>query len=493
MKNTKRILAIVLLAALCLALTGCGTKAASNLGRYFSYMTGVVETNVNSSRAIRESKNAAATVDENTLPAPANFAVDENGGYSFDAVDGAAYYILYVYADAVTVDASATSSKILADGSASYSGNVGDFSNLAYGDWYVSVVAYPDYDTSDKKASSPVKAEYLISGAVELGEPRFGSMWSVATNTLDITVSNLKFSGTAYPERVELTLTNTADSADVVELSAEDVGSSVTVTTDACTAGASYAIAADFFWDETLVTNPTASADGGTAQTSTTDNLIDEEYAYTGNIFKGCDFPHIQRDFDPKAGGCAGVWVNTGSAGGASMGMGSGEASAEADDDDADRNVYFDAVPITAANGAQYSYDVEVTSPAGSVSLGSRITGGSVATGYGTLDIFADGTFRMELEYQYITTDRVNSQVSYMPGAQCYGTYTTNVDGTLNLSYDHANASLTDFAIVTELTGKAAAAANAATADTSAEPTAEPAADTSAEPAVQNTSGEPSA
>lgn len=487
MKNTKRILSILLLAALCLALTGCGTKAVSNFTRYFGYMADVVETSVSSSRAIRESKNAETPADENTLPAPASFTVDEAGNYSFDAVDGAAYYILYVYADAVTVDASATSSKIANDGSASYSGSVSSFANLSYGDWYVGVVAYPDYSVSDKKASAPAKAEYLLSGAVELGEPKFGSMWSVATNTLEITVSGMNFSGTAYPERMELTLTNTADSADVVAIEAESIASSATLTTDACTAGASYAIHADFFWDETLVTNPTASADGGVAQTSATDNLIDEDYAYTGNIFKGCDFPHIQLDFDPVAGGCAGVWVNNGSAGGASMGMGSGEASGESNSsEETDRNVYFDAVPIAAANGAQYSYDVEVTSPSGSVSLGSRITGGSVAKGYGTLDIFADGTFRMELEYQYITTDRVNSQVSYMPGAECYGTYTVNPDGTLNLSYDHANAALTDFAIVTELTGKAAEAASVPTTDTSAsgEASGEAVDTASAEPAA---------
>lgn len=465
----KRILSIILLAALCLALTGCGTKAASNIGRYFGYMSDVVETSVTSARAIRESKNAASAVDENTLPAPENFTVDADGNYSFDAVLGADYYILYVYADAVTVDASATSSKIAEDGSGSYSGSVSGFSNLSYGDWYVGVVAYPDYELSEMKASAPAKAEYLLSGAVELGEPRFGSMWSVAANTLEITVSGMNFAGTAYPKRMELTLTNTADSADVIALEAESVASSVTLTTEACTAGADYAIHADFFWDETLVTNPTASADGGTARTSATDNLIDDDYGYTGNIFKGCDFPHIQLDFDPSAGGCAGVWVNTGSAGGASMGMASGEASGEADDgEETDNNVYFDALPIAAANGAQYSYDVQVSSPAGNVSLGSRITGGSVAKGYGTLDIFDDGTFRMELEYQYITTDRVNSQVSYMPGAECYGTYTVNPDGTLNLSYDHVNAALTDFAIVTELTGKAAEAASGTATDTTA-------------------------
>lgn len=468
MKNTKRILSILLLAALCLALTGCGTKAASNFARYFGYMADVVETSVSSSRAIREAKNAEPVVDENTLPAPANFTVDEAGNYSFDAVDGADYYMLYVYADAVTVDATAKSSKIANDGSASYSGSVSGFSNLSYGDWYVGVVAYPDYSVSEMKASAPAKAEYLISGAVELGEPKFGSMWSVAANTLEITVSGMNFSGTAYPERMELTLTNTADSADVVTLEAESVGSSATLSTDACTAGASYAIHADFFWDETLVTNPTASAEGGVAQTSATDNLIDEDYAYTGSIFSSCDFPHIQRDFDPVAGGCAGVWVNTGSAGGASMGMGSGEASGEADGEETDRNAYFEATPIAAANGAKYSYDVVVSSPSGSVGLGARITSGTVAAGYGTLDIFDDGTFRMELEYQYIRMDRISSMVSYMPGAECYGTYTVNPDGTLNLSYDHANAALTDFAVVTELTGKAAEAASATTTDTAA-------------------------
>jgi hypothetical protein len=75
------------------------------------------------------------------------------------------------------------------------------------------------------------------------------------------------------------------------------------------------------------------------------------------------------------------------------------------------------------------------------------------------MNIYDDGTFSVEIEYQYIRTDAMNAAVYYVPGVICYGVYTENSDGTLNLSYDHENAEETDYAIVTELTGKAAEAA----------------------------------
>ena len=62
----------------------------------------------------------------------------------------------------------------------------------------------------------------------------------------------------------------------------------------------------------------------------------------------------------------------------------------------------------------------------------------------------------MEIEYQYISTDRMNSAVYYVPGVECTGVYFENADGTLTLSYDHENARETDYDIVTELTGQAA-------------------------------------
>ena len=51
----------------------------------------------------------------------------------------------------------------------------------------------------------------------------------------------------------------------------------------------------------------------------------------------------------------------------------------------------------------------------------------------------------------------MNAAVYYVPGVICKGVYTENSDGTLNLSYDHENAQETNYDIVTELTGKAAA------------------------------------
>ena len=72
------------------------------------------------------------------------------------------------------------------------------------------------------------------------------------------------------------------------------------------------------------------------------------------------------------------------------------------------------------------------------------------------MDIFADGTFKMNIEYQYLRTDSMNAAVYYVPGVECSGIYSVNADGTLNLSYDHENAKETDYDIVQEVTGKAA-------------------------------------
>ena len=453
----KKIVSLLLTAALALCLlSGCTTHVGEHTHTYFSQMQNVAETAANARKAESAAgQETAEAVNENALPAPANLTVDEEGNYSFDAVENAQYYYVYIYDSDSSVNAAAQSGKIPEDGSASYSGNINDFARLTYEDWSVRVTAYPDFDNSDLAASPEAKATYIKSGAVDPGEPEFYYMWTVVSGTLEIKIDGMNYSSTAYPTDVALTLTNRDDPSDVITIDLGAVtASSASGKTAEAKPDAVYDITADFAWDESFVTNPSFTATGGEARTSGSDNLIDGDFYYTSAIFLRFDFPHVQMDFDPVTGGEAGVWKNQG---GSNMGWGSGEASGETDEDETDYNCYFDATPKAAENGALYSYNIHVTSPSGAITASPKLSPGSGSTEhiFGTLDIFPGGTFQMEIEYQYMKTDMMNAAVYYVPGVICEGTWTQNANGTINLSYDHENAYETDYDIVTELTGQA--------------------------------------
>ena len=459
MKNGKKKLLLPLTAAACaLLLAGCGTSVGEHANTYFSQMGNVIRTAIDSARAEKEADSSPTqTVDANALAAPANFTVDENGNYSFDGVENAQYYYVYVYSDATGVEAVAQSEQIPENGSASYSGSLSDFANLTYQTWNVRVVAYPDYENSDYTASPEAKCDYAVSGAVEYGEPTFGYMWTVTSGELAIKIDDMDYGQTAYPTNIKITLTNTTDTGDVVTIDVTDISSSsVTATPPEASPDTVSDLTADFTWDENYVTNPSFSIQGGQAETDSTENLISGEFYYPSSIFKAFNFPHVQEDFDPVAGGLAGMWYNDGSESGG--GWGPPGMVQEPEEEETDKSVYFEATPKQAENGALYSYNIMATSPGGAITASPKLSPGSGSTDriFGTMDIFDDGTFRMEIEYQYISTDRMNSAVYYVPGVECTGVYFENADGTLTLSYDHENARETDYDIVTELTGQAA-------------------------------------
>ncbi len=460
MKKTSILRLLPVSLACALLLTGCGTNVSEHSNTYFTQLKNVVSTALNSSKLIAaaessSSGSSASTVKENALPTPTNFVVNEDGSYSFDAVENAEYYYLYVYEDSVSVDAS-TSLKIEDDGSASYSGNLSELGNFSYATWNIRVVAYPDYTEGTYSASAEAKCDYMVTGAVEYGEPTFCSMWTLTSGELQIKVADMEYGMTAYPTSIVLTLTNVADASDVITIELTDVSSSsVTGSTTQAQTDATYSISAEFTWDETYVSNPSFTTEGGTASTSSTENLISGEFYYSSSIFNSFDFPHVQLSFDLEEGGLAGIWYQDPS----SSSGGWNPWAQEEEDEDADKNCYFYATPIAAEDGALYSYDIEITCPDSSITATPKAAPGSGSTDhiFGVLNIYADGTFSIEIEYQYISTDMMNAAVYYVPGVICYGVYTTNSDGTVNLSYDHENASETDYAIVTELTGKAAA------------------------------------
>ncbi len=441
---------IVLSLAMCLSLcTACSTNVGEHSSTYINQMAYVFKTAANNNVDTAE---GSSSLDPDALLAVENLTVDEDGNYSFDATENASYYYVYIYSDNTTKDATAQSEKIEEDGSETYSGSISDFAQLTYGDWKVAVVAYPDKD-SDYKASPEAKFTYTRSGEVEYGDPQVYYMWSLNSKTLTIKVDDMDYAQTAYPTDIHLTLTNDSDSSDVIELDISDIeDSSATASTTDAKEDATYSVKADFTWDENYVSNPSYSVDGATAETSSTENKIAGNFYYSSSIFNAFDFPHVQENFDPEKGGSVGYWFNNGSE---STG---GWGQPEATDDDTDTNAYFEATPKTAENGAKWSYDIEVTSPSGTITATPKLSPGSATTShiFGTLDIFEDGTFKMDIEYQYLRTDSMNAAVYYVPGVECTGIYSTNEDGTINLSYDHENAKETDYDVVQEVTGKAA-------------------------------------
>ncbi len=462
--------ALILVAAAGL-LSGCGSNAAEHSNTYFKQISTVLDSALHSSQRIADAENAEEELDPNALLKPENFTVNEDGTFSFDAVEGASAYYLGIYSDKSTKEA-LYSCQIDDDGSASYSssvdaileanastdfmGNAVEAGPLTYGEWSIRVSAVPDFDTSDKKASPEAKGVYTVSGEVSYGDIEFASMWNTFSNELTVSVDGMDCADTMYPTEIVLTLTNEADSSDVVTVNISDIADNkVEAVTSDVQMDAIYSVAADFRWDPEFVTNPEYSADGGEAETSSENNLITGDFYYVDSIFHSFGFPHVQENFDPEEGGLAGVWYKDPEST-ESNGFG-GMAEETATDEEEDKNAYFEATPKDAENGAAYSYDIVITSPAGMIYATPYTDSGKGTTIiWGTLDIFEDGTFRMETEYQYILTDMISSGVFYIPGAICEGKYTTNADGTINLNYDHTNCYESDYEIITELTGKAA-------------------------------------
>ena len=363
LKNTRK-MALMLAGLLCMGmLSGCSTKVGEHSSTYFKQMSYVFTTAAKNASGA----DVASSLDPNALLAPGNFTVDEDGSYSFDGVENAQYYYIYVYSNSTTKDAAAQSEKIVEDGSGTYTGSLSDFANLTYQDWTVRVVAYPDAN-GELKASPASSVTYTKSGAVDYGEPQLYYMWSLASKTLTIKVDDMEYGNTAYPTNIHLTLTNDADAGDVIELDIDDISSSsATASTTAAKEDATYSIKADFTWDADFVSNPEYSVSGAEAQTSSTENKIAGDFYYSSAIFKAFDFPHVQENFDPVQGGQAGMWFNNGSESSTRMPW-----ETEAEDDDTDTNAYFEATPKAAENGAEYSYDIIVSSPSAQTVAGRR-------------------------------------------------------------------------------------------------------------------------
>lgn len=426
---------IVLALMLCLSLTACST-VETNSAQYFSQLT--TRLSSWSNKIEQTDSSESSTADDGTTPlaTPGDFRVGADGSYSFTGVENADYYIIYMYdADSDSSEYAYISTNIDANDSNTYSGMLTDFNEYAYANYRVEVIAYPSITDKENRASEAASCDYLKSGEVDA--PQLAYKWDYFSGELEVQLINIEsYQLTSYPTLLEVTLTSTADSSDVMTASAENLSLDddlysvifTDVTTDA-----TYSISANVSWNEELVTNPSATVDVGTVTVKSNENAISEGFGYqNSSVYSSFDFPVVALNFDPTVGGDIGVWYQY-----TAMTVSRSDVTPASFGTD---NVYFTAEPIEANSGALYSFKTDAKNASGVLSLG---WGAEADSATGTLDIFADGTFTLTIDYQYLGTDPISSAKKELYASQINGTWTENDDGTLNLSYDRSTAVLT--------------------------------------------------
>ena len=326
----------------------------------------------------------------NQLATPTDFTVDENGSYIFTGVEDAEYYLLYFCDPTATGDDDSyiyTSGPINANSSNTYSGSCADEFSYAFGSYLAKVYAFPDLTDKDHSMSKPAIAEYSYSG--NQSAPELNYYWNTFDGSMSIQVANLgTYEFEAYPNKVDITFTNTENSADVVALTMENVTpDSNQLDTDALTKGATYDVTAVATSNSEYVLNPTSyTTTVATGLLLGDSSLITDAYSYSdgfvNNIFA---WPRAYDGFDLENGGTAGY----------APAMGGGKTE-------------FVATPVSSGDGS-YTYDLAAGN----------------WTRSGKLELKADGTFTAELE----GSGPVNS-------SEYGGSWVDNGDGTATISYD---------------------------------------------------------
>lgn len=423
MKNLNRRFAIVPAALLALSLAGCST-VGENTEEYFSQINKKVSILTSNSKS-RSTSSAEEEADDGktALASPGDLVIGEDGSYSFTGVDNADYYLLYMYDANSDSDTYAyLSSNIEEDGSGTYTGYLTDSITYAYGDYRIEAVAFPAVSDDEYKKSAASEASLYVSG--EVSEPEISFVWSCFSEELDVIIDNIDdYTYTAYPTLVEVTLTNEADSSDVVTASLENLDSAAdTVAVIGLTLESTYSVSVSVAWDENYVTNASASAEPGTVTVSATANAVSDNYTYSTGIYSYMDYPLMVYGFDVANGGDLGSWTVVSS--GNVWGMSASTAE----------NVLYTATVADTESGDAYTFDFTAINDDGSALRSS--TWGELTEVTGRLHLYEDGTFLMKMDSAFIYTDQISSANQYHDASSVEGIWTDNGDGTVNLAFD---------------------------------------------------------
>ncbi|MBD5133477.1 MAG: hypothetical protein HDT38_03240 [Clostridiales bacterium] len=331
------------------------------------------------------------------LAAPQQFTLDAQGNFSFEGVENADYYLIYLCDTQATEDGDSYlySSEMIAatESNASYTGALGDIVDYAYGDYLAKVFAFPALGDSDHAMSSAATAAYTFSGTQH--DPEVAYFWNTFDNTMGVQLLNIgDYTYEAYPDQVDVTFTNVNNSSDVVTVTLEGLSpDNCAASTSGITRGETYRITAVSTSESPYVTNPvTQDITVAEAVTCGEVNAMVLGYVYADNIDgeKALLFPRVCERFDLANGGSA------------------GEVSAR-----------YGQYSHTATPTGPNTYDILID-----MRMFNADTIWSIP---GTLELHDDGTLTL----------RENGW-GPVPSANISGIWVDNGDGTAALSYDPA-------------------------------------------------------
>lgn len=396
MKRKYGFLAVPLALSLCL--TGCGTSVGSNTQNYFDQVGSIIGTLL----ASGGSSDSVSQTSKDALPkldAPSDFTVDEAGNYSFGAVENADYYLIYmcdVSAISDEDDFIYSSDAISASGAESYSGNLNDVMNYAYGEYLVKVLAFPSLDDTEHASSSAATASYSVTGA--MADPQIAYFWNTFSDTVDVQLANVgSYQYEVFPDKVTVTFTNAADASDVVNVEITDITmETYSMKSDAVLRGNTYDISAVAESSSPYVTNQTSQVVSVAKGVEFSDrNILVDGYSFpegSNSFARGSGaFPNIQESFDPENGGVCGEAVANG-IGGITY-------------------LTYTAMPTETADGALHSYTVN-------------------APGFfdftGTMNLYSDNSLVM----------LIDGPAGPVQPTQIEGIWFENEDGSVTLCYN---------------------------------------------------------
>lgn len=402
----KRVTVLLLALLLALSLTGCATTAADNASMFLSVYGTQLSTLISGGQS-----GTTSTDGRKQLETPANFTCTAGGDYSFDSVENADYYVIYLYKNgSSTYDY--VSENITGDGT--ISGSIAEL-QYAYGDYEVTCVAYPDYTSETYRASESASVTMKVEG--EVVEPSLTFFWDCFAQELQVIwLNSSDYVATDYPQTMELTI---GDSTDTLEMDAETTA----YTIEGTEVGQTYEVDVTITFDSNYVSNSSFELDLGSVTCDEQANFAPEGYSYNSGLYSYADFPISGEHFDLTAGGEIGRWKI---AKNANAWMSNTSETAE--------YLIYTATPTDTIAGDAYTYSVLAANDDGSDVYTSNF--GTMNSFTGTLHLYSDNTFKLELDAIYICTDLISNAEQWHNASTVEGRWYENGDGTVNLSYN---------------------------------------------------------
>lgn len=403
----KRIFMGLLALTMVVSLTGC-TTALDNFNTYTSLMGTQLTTLFTGGLSGQEADKRTQ------LSAPGSFTCDAAGNYSFEGVDNADYYVIYLYKNGNSAYDYVSESIM---GSGTITGSIADL-HYAYGDYEVTCVAYPDYTSETYRASEAASASIKVTGEVE--EPSLTFFWDCFAQELSIIwLNSSAYSTTDYPKTMDVTLSGASGKT----ISLEMDSSTNSYLLEGAEPGATYEVNATVTFDGSYVTNSSFEQDLGSVTCDEKANFAPEGYEYKGDIYQYADYPLAGENFDLAAGGEIGRWKV----------FRDPNAWMSVTSETAEYLIYT-AAPAEAMAGDAYTYSVLAANDDGSDVYSGNF--GTMHDFTGTLHLYADNTFKLELDAIYICTDLISNAEQWHNGSSIEGRWYENGDGTVNLSYN---------------------------------------------------------